>query len=83
MKERSARKLATVTTTDVERILADAANVRDEMTDALVLIGAGVCERLDNPLLYARKCMNVSRLFADATSHFLCRLELQERTHDQ
>lgn len=76
------KKLAKVTTADVERVLAGAAKARDEMADLIVMIGAGLCERLDNPLHYAQRCMSSSILFATATSHFICRAELQERSRE-
>jgi hypothetical protein len=73
------KKLAKVTSADVERVLADSAKARDEMADLIVMIHAGLCEPLDKPLHFAQRCMSVSVLYATATSHFLCRNELQER----
>lgn len=73
------KKLAKVTTADVVRVLADAAKARDAMTDLVVLIHAGECERLDNPLHYARRCSSVAATFSQAMSHFLVRAELQDR----
>jgi hypothetical protein len=74
------KKLATnVTDAEIEKLLDEAAGVRDRMSDVMLLIGAGICDHLDDPMRYARRCMNMSRVFSDATSHFLCRHELQER----
>ena len=78
MNKRSATKAATAA--DVERVLEDAARVRDELTDLLILIGAGQCEPLPGATGYARRCINFSRVYGEATSHFLCRAELQDRT---
>ena len=78
MRERSARKAETVSDADIEQMLADAAVVRDRLIDLIVLIGAGHCEHLTDPNHYARRCMSLSRVFSDATSHFLCRGELQD-----
>lgn len=74
------RKPAKVTSEDVDNLLARAAILRDSLTDVIVLIGAGHCEPLHNPLAQARRCMSLSRVFADAASHFLCRAELQGRS---
>lgn len=73
------KKLVKITSADVDRILLAAAAVRDDMIDAMVLIGAGSCEALENPMLSARKCMNTSRVFADAAAHLLSQAERQER----
>lgn len=80
MKGRSDVKLTNLTTAEIERLLDRAAAIRDEVNDAMVMIGAGRCERLADPMLYARRCMSFTRTFTDATSHFLARAELQERT---
>jgi hypothetical protein len=76
------KKIPKVTTADVEYVLADATKVRDDMTSIMVRIGAGECERLDDPLAFARRCMAVSRVFTDATSFLLARAALQERVDE-
>ncbi len=78
----SKKALPRITAADVDRLIAEAGRVRDAMTDMCVLIGAGQCDRLPDPTGTARRCMGVSAVFSQATSHFLCRAELQDRTDD-
>ena len=69
-----------ITTADVSRVLADAAIVRDQLTDLIVLIRAEHCDDIADPGTHARRCLEFSRLYANATSIFLAREDLQQRT---
>jgi hypothetical protein len=69
-----------VTDADIERVLAEALTVRDSLIDLIVRIGAGQCERLANPLGYGRRCITLCDAYSVAASHFLSRVELQDRT---
>jgi hypothetical protein len=66
-----------ITTDDVDRVLADVAAARDALTDLIVLIAAGHCEDIPDAGGFARRCLNTSRLFSNATAIFLAREDAQ------
>jgi len=70
-------KLKQLHQADIERAFSGMEPIYTCIVNIMIHMQGGYCDDLENPIGYARRCMNMSRVFAEATSHFLAQAQRQ------